>query len=541
MATYDGGGFYSHCGCDKPALLQWDPHPDCVLHIPSSHYRGVVRDFDLDGIPQCPYCRTITRTQRLDWIRLWDNRESEAPASRASKEPSYVEAGYGANASRRASLDLPPSGTVTRRESWADATVTDPPNPTIGYFPRDTESVLECSDGVDGDHADEDASPVGHPSSPHEGEDGAGDSTGSAPATILGLLKDVFWRAARAHDIAPVQTKEQDPVVQDAPTMAETQKESTLPPHPHYERAFKKAESDSTLKSSSKFKYEGASILSVEVKGLNFKDRKIPMPEKDVLHCSAGFRVPAGKETPKLPTVWGKDVDKSISDCWYASMRTAGLASSAGMIAFYIRRLCSVSNIVAHKAVLSTAQISEDDFADVVGTDGGLDFVLQVGRAAEVVGSLLFSIALEAGTVAASATLARRRLWMEATGVKDDYCDQWMKHNTSSNQGLFGLTPEMIAVYKAQQESRDTVKKELTPMMKAPATTGSNAGRGTQANKAATEKGQWRQQYPRKNWKKGKKGKDQRSQSQSSTEPPAKASRPTTESTDATRKPPASK
>ena len=308
-------------------------------------------------------------------------------------------------------------------------------------------------------------------------------------------------------------------------------KDSSLPAYPPIEAAFKRAEADSNLKSSSKFKHEDVEFLTVEVRNLNYKQVKCPAPEKDVLNFNSSTRT-SNKDTPKHPHEWGQKIDKAATDVWHAGMRAAGLLSSAGMLVAYMHKLCSVSNVTAHHTALEAAGVDTAEFGDLVGTDAGLDFVMEMERIANSLAGLVYSTALESGTCAAGATLVRRRLWMEAAGVKDEYSSRWMAHSTASNQGLFGLTTDMVAAYKTAQEARETLHKELKPMMKAPPA-GSQAGRGG-ASKAAIDRAEWRKQYPQKafNKKRGnfKNKNAQRPPSQS--EPAVKSAKTTPESTD---------
>ena len=530
----DRGGFYQACRCEKPPSLRWDPHPDCLEHIPHFHYEAVLRD--VDGEPACDFCRSIPMSVRLRWTKMyqrhWGLEDAyEAQASMASVGLSYGQGAIANVSVRPGSDDIPPSGTV-REDGNAE-------------IPSISQSSLACySGGAEPEDmwpetnkdtgGEEDSSPgLSQPSHEQDGEQQGGSES------FIAAFKALFSRAVQTAVVTPDPERPQDPMVEDFPKMKEKTRDSLLPAYPHLERAYKKAEADALLKSSSKCKHKGVDVLSVEVRNLNYKDWKIPVPEKDVLSFNPGTKTNA-KDAPKHPTVWGQSVDRLASDAWHASLRAAGLISTAGMITAYMRKLCSISSVEAHKTALNIAGIDSEKFGELVGSDAGFDYIFEMEKIADSLGPLLYSIALECGTSAAAATLVRRRLWLEAAGVKDEFCTKWMAHPCAGSQGLFGTTPELIGQYKTAHAERDTLHKELTPMMKATTTPVPSVGKGQSATKAA-EKQKWREHYSKRGRGRGNRGRGQnlRSHSQSSNEPAAKTAK--SESSDAGKKPNASK
>ena len=577
MAHYsDEGGWYKKCRCPKSKLLRWDPHPHCVRHAPSYHYDEVLRDLDRDGPPTCDFCKTIQMSQRLRWIQLWEdhhgrgdgaltsgvNKGANATSSREasyrtpsrnasshalSREASYqapnaggaanvgscamtssaasVVSGevssHGAN-SRRASFDyLPPSGTVN--VDWSAEA--DPPNPTVAF---DSHVHVEenWDEDCDNDSVGEGDSPPVNVNAPNTSKDNA--SAKVKPDSILALFREVFPRACAVATLTPEPARDQNPVVSDFAVMAPKEITKGFPAYPPCVEAYKKAEADSSLKSGAAHKREDVDILSFTVQTLNYKEHKIPTPERDVLNFNPSTRT-AHKDNPKYPSAWGEQVEKNICNSWHAGLRAASYCSSMGMIAAYMLKLCQ-----AHVPALQAAGLSEEGYADMVGSDEGLDFILELQKLASCLGPLAYSAALECGTVGAAATLARRRMWLEAAGVKAEYCDGWMRHSTAAGQGLFALTPENIASYKAAQERTATVHKEMSHMMVKQPAPGSAGGRGGATNKGgAFDRAEWRKRFPQKK----KKECNNRTQSASSTEPATKAVKPSDANTDAGKKP----
>ena len=135
MATFDSGEFYTHCGCRKYDFIRWDPHPDCVRHVPLGHYQEVMRDIESE--PRCCYCATLRVSERVRWMQLHDSVMSrdEASTSVYANRDSNTQFAATATVGRRDDFDvaLPPSGTVAKRSSLAAETEFDPPNPCVGY------------------------------------------------------------------------------------------------------------------------------------------------------------------------------------------------------------------------------------------------------------------------------------------------------------------------------------------------------------------------------------------------------------------------
>ena len=167
MATFDSGEFYTHCGCRKYDFIRWDPHPDCVRHVPLGHYQEVMRDIEAE--PRCCYCAKLRVSERVRWMQLHDSVMSrdEASTSVYANRDSNTQFAATATVGRRDDFDvaLPPSGTVAKRSSLAAETEFDPPNPCIGYastHPQlndDWEDDDRGSCGMEGDALDSPHSP----------------------------------------------------------------------------------------------------------------------------------------------------------------------------------------------------------------------------------------------------------------------------------------------------------------------------------------------------------------------------------------------
>ena len=201
---------------------------------------------------------------------------------------------------------------------------------------------------------------------------------------------------------------------------------------------------------------------SMRVQGLHRKVSPPPEPERTFLECSPATATLKNLH-PTVPNPMGREVDEHAKLIWNASLRTAGLASTIGILAYHLKALVSVDENMAERHRVALAAIDASEFHNTFATAPGKLFAREVMEVADHMFYLAMDVCRECSTSRVSATLQRRSVWLHAMGITvKKHVEPWMNVPvTPSGPGLFDATPARLEEFKKQQENVAALQKEL--------------------------------------------------------------------------------
>ena len=201
---------------------------------------------------------------------------------------------------------------------------------------------------------------------------------------------------------------------------------------------------------------------SMRVQGLHRKVSPPREPERTFLECSPTTATLKNLH-PTVPNPMGREVDEQAKLIWNASLRTAGLASTIGILAYHLKALVSVDENMAERHRMALAAIDASEFHNTFATAPGKLFAREVMEVADHMFYLAMDVCRECSTSSVAATLQRRSLWLNAMGITvKTHVEPWMNVPvTPSSPGLFDATPARLEEFKKQQENVVALQKEL--------------------------------------------------------------------------------
>ena len=209
---------------------------------------------------------------------------------------------------------------------------------------------------------------------------------------------------------------------------------------------------------------------------------------------------------PKHPDRVMAALEEHARQVWFSSVRTTAALACAGMA-------------MAHMGITCDGPQRFPGDNDAARLD-------EAWRTVAVVGSFLRDAMVNAGATMASSTLMRRAMWLNGSSDMAEGVVKKLMGAEITPRGLFGITEEMLAELRKQQEGKDTLVKSLLPPQPTPSVPGSTATKGqTGQGEPSKRKKGYTKSRSSKAHEHAKEGSSARSASTDSRPPDAKKSK----------------